>query len=131
MNRQQRRTAESQARRDGSTIGAQSPEQEQQAEADQVNRLLSGKEKPANEFLTYLVEQAKVATSGLNDLNQAVKQAEAQLASMRQNLLRQQGSASKYIDDIRAWLKRGKAAEAKTVEEVRREAKQDAVDSAE
>jgi phage shock protein A len=85
------------------------------AATQRIEQMLNGTLTPTNEFVVYLVEQAKKSRQDLMVLQANIQQAEQQLAGMRQNMHRLQGQAAKYVEDIRAWDNKASAPSQKPV----------------
>lgn len=104
MNRKDRRTQEAK-NRNGTAPVVQKTAAPDDAANQRIEKLLQGDLEAPNQFVAYLVKQAKQARQDLAVLSNNIQQGEQQLAQMRQNALRLQGQVSKYIEDIRAWDK--------------------------
>lgn len=69
-----------------------------------LRRLVSGEDPSPNRMVTYLLGQLRDAETELNAIDRNLKQGEAQIAQMREELNRVDGRVQARVDDLANWI---------------------------
>lgn len=92
-----------------SEIEVISNEEMAKIEAEKNRRLgdlLSGKEKPANEFVSYLVEQLRAGNAEYRQVELTIQEINQRLGTLQKRAIQLQGEQGKYAKDILRWMDR-------------------------